>query len=210
MDLYTKNGHDLRLVVSCLQKAIRRGDVKLAGYCANEMFGRYNQYLWRRLLVISAEDCGDCVTKELMALMEAEDVCNKNRKGYDREKIFVSKAIILLCKARHNRDADFFCCELMQSEEIVNIEDGEFNGFPEYVFDVRTARGRARGETITTFVEKEQAELANKAEGYFDNEEWPFTAKHYRKKIDAEIGFPQPTKEQLAELMKEDGQLELF
>lgn len=48
--LYTKNGHSMYDMVSLLQKAIRRGDAEVAGYAANELRGRYNAYLWRRLL----------------------------------------------------------------------------------------------------------------------------------------------------------------
>ena len=38
---------------SLYQKAIRRCDVKAAGYAANELFDRYEHYLWKRTLVIS-------------------------------------------------------------------------------------------------------------------------------------------------------------
>ena len=42
--LYTKNGHSMYDMVSLLQKAIRRGDVEIAGYAANELRGRYNAW----------------------------------------------------------------------------------------------------------------------------------------------------------------------
>ena len=53
----TRNGHNMYDMASMLQKAIRRCDVEKAGYAAMELFGNYNKYLWKRLLVISAEDC---------------------------------------------------------------------------------------------------------------------------------------------------------
>ena len=98
--LYTKNGHSMYDMVSLLQKAIRRGDVEIAGYAANELRGRYNAYLWRRLLAISAEDCYGIMTKEIEALRQADDVYNQKRKGYEREPLFISKAITLLLYAR--------------------------------------------------------------------------------------------------------------
>lgn len=64
----------------------------MAGYAANELRGRYNSYLWRRLLAISAEDCYGIMTKEIEALREADDVYNQKRKGYEREPLFISKA----------------------------------------------------------------------------------------------------------------------
>ena len=63
MRIQTQRGYDLPDVVSALQKAIRRGDVKLAGYMALELFPRYSEYCWRRLLTISAEDCHGLITQ---------------------------------------------------------------------------------------------------------------------------------------------------
>jgi hypothetical protein len=41
-----------------MQKAVRRGDAKLAGYWALELWASgFGQYVWRRLLTVSAEDC---------------------------------------------------------------------------------------------------------------------------------------------------------
>ena len=41
-----------------MQKAIRRSDARLAGYWALELWeSGFGQYVWRRLLTISAEDC---------------------------------------------------------------------------------------------------------------------------------------------------------
>jgi replication-associated recombination protein RarA len=54
----TKRGYSFPAVSSAMQKAIRRGDAKLAGYWALELWASgYGQYVWRRLLTVSAEDC---------------------------------------------------------------------------------------------------------------------------------------------------------
>ena len=84
--LITKNGHSLFTMSSLYQKAIRRCDVKAAGYAANELFDRYEHYLWKRTLVISAEDCyGEC-TQEILALYWASQEVNKGKKGNDRTR----------------------------------------------------------------------------------------------------------------------------
>ena len=50
-----EGGYSLLEVASALQKAIRRADARLAGYWAIELFeSGYRDYLWRRLLTISA------------------------------------------------------------------------------------------------------------------------------------------------------------
>ena len=50
----TVRGYQLSEVVSAMQKAIRRGDARVAGYFAIEMFeSGFDQYCWRRLLTVS-------------------------------------------------------------------------------------------------------------------------------------------------------------
>jgi len=56
--LTTTRGYRFAEVSSAMQKAVRRGDAKLAGYWALELWASgFGQYVWRRLLTISAEDC---------------------------------------------------------------------------------------------------------------------------------------------------------
>ena len=83
MDLVTQRGYDFYEVASALQKSIRRADVKLAGYMALELFPRYAEYCWKRLLTISAEDCYGIVTQEIKALYDAFWVINRGKKGDD-------------------------------------------------------------------------------------------------------------------------------
>ena len=44
MQIFTQRGYDFYEVASALQKSIRRGDVKLAGYMALELFPKYSEY----------------------------------------------------------------------------------------------------------------------------------------------------------------------
>ena len=83
-DLRTQRGYDFYLVSSSLQKAIRRGDVRCAGYFALELFPKYSEYCWKRLLTVSAEDCYGPITKEIMALYEGFKIVNK---GKDRKSV---------------------------------------------------------------------------------------------------------------------------
>ena len=74
---------------------------------ALELFPKYSEYCWKRLLTISAEDCYGVITKEIMSLYEAFHVINKGKKADElKGRVFISKAVILLCLAKHNRDAD--------------------------------------------------------------------------------------------------------
>lgn len=92
-----------------MQNAIRKGDYEVAGYCMWELLPEYTPYLRKRLLVISAEDCFGVITKEILALCEIGD------------EIALTKALSLLCLAKKNRDADYFVCNLMYTDEPTNL-----------------------------------------------------------------------------------------
>lgn len=178
MKLYTQRGYDFYEVASALQKSIRRGDVKLAGYMALELFPKYAEYCWKRLLTISAEDCYGVVTKEVMALYDAFRIINAGKKGDDlKGRVFISKAVILLCQTKHNRDADLLSNYVYdkkydltdeQIESMFTEVRSESMRIPEYVYDVHTIRGKARGKTKRDFFREEQAALKNQQPSIFD------------------------------------------
>lgn len=192
----TLSGHSLYTMRSLLQKAIRRGDLDHAGYAANEMYGGYYEYLWKTLLVISAEDCYGIMTKEIMALKQADDYKNKGKKGDQRDCIFIAKALVLLCLARKNRDGCYVACNFMWSDRELDIgeipgpndlewlkEDYEkFLNVPDYTYDCHTREGRARGKTDVDMVRDEEAALCPHQLSLFDNGSWELSYEEDRKK----------------------------
>ena len=159
-DLRTQRGYDFYEVASALQKSIRRGDVKLAGYMALELFPRYAEYCWKRLLTISAEDCHGLVTQEIKALYDSFHVVNKGKRGEElKGRIFISKAVIILCK------------QLLSDEEIERAFEearSERMEIPDYVYDCHTRKGKAMGRTKQQFFEEEDRALSNKQLSIFD------------------------------------------
>ena len=179
MELKTQNGYDFYEVASALQKSIRRGDVKIAGYMALELFPKYSEYCWKRLLTISAEDCYGIITKEIKALYDSFQIINKGLKGNDKKgRIFISKAVILLCEAKHNRDADLLSNFIYDKK--IGLTDEEIADafkkirkekveIPEYVFDCHTIKGKKRGKTKEDFFKEEQENLFNEQISIFDD-----------------------------------------
>ena len=100
-EMKTRTGRSFWEVTSAMQNAIRKGDYEVAGYCAWELIPQYTPYLQKRLLVISAEDCFGVITKEILAL---------TKYGTETD---LTRALALMCKAKKNRDADYFVCNLM-------------------------------------------------------------------------------------------------
>jgi len=115
-NLYTKNYHNMFEISSLVQKSLRRGDVEFACYAASEMEKSYRAYLWKRLLVTSAEDCFDLVTNQVLRCKEDDDVRKDN--------INLSRAVSVLISARKNRDADYFACNLLYSRYKKDFPDG--------------------------------------------------------------------------------------
>jgi len=167
---HTKRGYTLSDCASILQKSIRRSDAKIAGYFGQEMVASgFHNYVWKRLLTVSAEDCHGIITQEISALKEAFDLMNKPKKSKLMGRIFISKAIIILCQAPKSRDADHLQCLVydkkisITDEEIQNeiekLDDSDRIEIPEYAFDVHTRIGRQKGKTKKDFFNSEQKAL---------------------------------------------------
>lgn len=158
MQLLTRHGHNMYDMSSMMQKAIRRGLVRYASYAAYELYGKYYNYVWKRLLVISAEDCYGIMTHEIISLRLADDEVNGKAKGYDRDPIFLAKAVALLCMARKNRDACYVGCNFMWPDKPMTEEELQKIGhvtmaelqklmvaekdIPDWVFDIHTIKGK--------------------------------------------------------------------
>jgi replication-associated recombination protein RarA len=176
----TKRGYNLFEVASCLQKAIRRADTALAGYMAVELFeSGYHQYCWKRLLTISAEDCAGVITTEIKALFDSFNVMNPDPKRKPRSRIFLSKAVIVLCAAIKSRDADHltnyvYDRRMIDARKLTEAIAESRNSpepipLPEYTFDVHTRVGRRRGKTKEDFFRDELGALQPRQIGLFDD-----------------------------------------
>ena len=84
----TKRGYNFYEVLSAFQKAIRRGDGKLAGYWALELYDSgFETHVWNRLRIIACEDVAEPITKEIEALKQSHDFVNKGKKKGEPNKI---------------------------------------------------------------------------------------------------------------------------
>lgn len=182
MELRTTHGYNLYDISSMLQKAIRRADVYHAAYAAAELHPKYRTYLWKRLLTVSAEDCYGIMTKEIIALEQADSYVNgKSENKHDDNWLFIAKAVTLLCMARKNRDADYVACNFMCPDRNLNpdeIKEFDFNELhatceiPGWVYDVHTRRGKMNGKTKIDMIRDEQDALTPHQFNLFDDGDW--------------------------------------
>lgn len=136
----TKSGHSLSLCVSALQKCIRRGLEKEAGYFAIELIeSGYTNYLLDRLVVIAHEDVGDtqlCV--HALSLANFMKQYKKDKKQFpDHNTIML--LIVNLCRSPKNRIGDDYK---------VYIEEQRREGYQpeitEWMADFHTFEGKQR------------------------------------------------------------------
>ena len=151
-NIKSRNGIAGDLLVSALQKSIRRGDEELAVRVAYEMYitsPQFEEKLWRRLMVISVEDIGfgDSSAPVLV------DSLNHMRKEFpytdcDRS-IFFFHAIRYLCRQKKERSTDEL--KNLVSKE---FEYGKIPEIPDYAYDMHTTAGRAMGRDIKHFLKE--------------------------------------------------------
>lgn len=174
MTIRTVGGYDFFEVSSAMQKAIRRADAAVAGFFALELWtSGYRDYVWKRLFTISAEDCYGIVTGEIEALWQGHEVVNK-KATEPKGRIFVSKAVLLLCECRKNRDADHLQNFIYDRKDVDIekwIEDIRQSPIPipPYTFDVHTRKGKKKGRTKAEFFREEYEALQPRVPGLFDD-----------------------------------------
>lgn len=176
----TARGYDFYEVASVVQKAIRRGDALYAGYFALELFASgYSKYVWKRLLTISAEDCFSAVTREIWALWESFKFINEKVKDKEKGRIFISKAVLLLCQCAKSRDADHLQCLCYDKKMLIDesyaqkllseVRESYELEIPQYAYDVHTLKGKMMGKTKADFFKEEMNSLTPFQPGLFDD-----------------------------------------
>lgn len=169
-EMKTKRGYDFFEVSSALQKAIRRGNEKVAGYFALELFAsNFYNYAWKRLLTMSAEDIKGPVTKEILSLHQSFEMVNTPKKEKVGGRIFISKAVIILCREVKSRDADHlqnlvYDLNISLSENDIGKileEEGRVKNrtIPEYAYDIHTRKGKKMKKTKKMFFLEENSSL---------------------------------------------------
>ena len=146
----TRNGLDGDLVISALQKSIRRGLAEEAVTFAYEMYitsPQFEEKLWRRLQAISVEDIG---FGDLSApvLVHTLNQMRQNFPYSDGDRpIFFVHAIRYLAAAKKDRASD-------NLKNIVKIEFeyGRKPVIPDFALDMHTAKGQSMGRDFKHFL----------------------------------------------------------
>lgn len=148
----TRNGIQGDLVISALQKSIRRGLAEEAVSFAYEMYItslQFEEKLWRRLQAIAVEDIG---FGDLSApvLINSLNQMRQNFPYTDGDRpIFFVHAIRYLAAAKKDRTSD-------NLKNIVELEfaHGRKPVIPDFALDMHTEKGRSMGRDFKHFLEE--------------------------------------------------------
>lgn len=173
-----KNG-DVPLMKSALQKYIRRGNVEKAMYW-DWRLGKVNwNVAWKRLLVITVEDCLNPVVVSAIGELHKMFMAHKRedkRLGWNELRCIVAAAKIL-AESEKDRSVDEFL-EMMEvierygdKDEEVKKKKEELEKLDEFVFDMHTAEGRKAGRGLEYWYE-ESSKVANPSKNYVHFNEW--------------------------------------
>ena len=148
----SKNGIQGDLLISALQKSIRRGLAEEAVTFAYEMYitsAQFEDKLWRRLQAISVEDIG---FGDLNApvLIHTLNQIRQNFPYTDGDRpIFFVHAIRYLAAAKKDRTSDN-----LKNIVITEFEYGRQPLIPDFALDMHTEKGRAMGRDFAHFLEE--------------------------------------------------------
>jgi replication-associated recombination protein RarA len=147
----TAHGFSADEVISALQKFIRRGHLEDAALIAYEMYAtsaELEEYLWRRLEVISIEDIG-FGNVQLPAVIDALYAMHHRVPRNDPSRfLFAAHAVRLLAMSPKDRTSD----ELAWWIAAV-VDAGErLPEIPDFALDVHTKRGVELGRGDKHFV----------------------------------------------------------
>jgi replication-associated recombination protein RarA len=153
VDVKTYHGLPADQVISALQKEIRRGHTENAVLLAYEMIltsPALEDYLWKRLLVISVEDVGFGEPNAPIMLNALYQMLLTFERSMGERKLFAVHAVRYLCGCQKDRSSDEMVNWVIQA-----VEQGEARPtIPDYALDMHTAVGQQMGRGKRHFFEE--------------------------------------------------------
>lgn len=149
MKITTKKGYGFFEATSAFQKAIRRNDEAMALYLMTEFFtSGYEEYVWKRIKIICSEDVGlaaPTMPATIQALYQSYQDLKKDYKENRPERLFLTHAVILLCRCKKSRLVDYATIKCYRGH------DGTHMPLPDYAYDMHNVRGKQMGRGIDHF-----------------------------------------------------------
>ena len=163
----TKHGISADLVISALQKCIRRADEYTAMRMAYELYVTspfHEDKMWTRLMVIAVEDIGFGDPNALVIVKTLNDLRKEYPYGDGDRSIFFLYAIRYLCRCKKERSTDNIKNIIMKENA-----KGFVHEIQEWTIDMHTNKGRFElGRDVFYFLD-EASKVQPLWEGYDDS-----------------------------------------
>jgi MgsA AAA+ ATPase C terminal. len=167
----TRSGLAADLVISALQKEIRRNHPENAATLAYEMFSTsapLEDYMWFRLKTISVEDVGfgDVYAPVLIGMLDQmrKTVTQDGDRG-----LLAIHAVRYLCQCKKDRSSDEMYNWIMKEYKRGNLKPE----IPDYAVDKHTLKGQMEGRNEDDFY----------STGSVVSPEWEGRDKTYRERV---------------------------
>lgn len=167
----TISGLPADLVISALQKEIRRNHPENAAFLAYEMLitsRNMEEYLWFRLKTISVEDIGMANTMAPVIINSLDSMRSTIEADGDRG-LFAIHAVRYLCQSLKDRSSDEMYCWIQKEYKKGTIKPE----IPSYAIDKHTLKGQQLGLGEERFY----------SEGSLVFPEWKDRDTQYRDKV---------------------------
>ncbi|HBM15485.1 MAG TPA: hypothetical protein DD381_03960 [Lentisphaeria bacterium] len=148
----TKNGFNADEVISGIQKSIRRSEVEDAITFAWEMYitsEELENYMWKRLMVISVEDIGFGELRAPILIKTLNDIRKEFAYNAPDRPLFFVHAIRYLCSLEKDRSTDMLR-NIVEKE----FEKGKRPYIKDYVLDMHTKKGQEMGRDVNYFLDE--------------------------------------------------------
>lgn len=142
-DLITASGYSGDLMLSALQKFIRRGEAENAARAAYELSiacEEADHLVWQRLRVICAEDVGLGCPEAPAVVHALAQSANDLPWGNPDRNILMTHAVRFLCQCPKDRASCTLTSVLKR-----RVKSGAAFELPDFVYDMHTAKGQEMG-----------------------------------------------------------------
>lgn len=152
VDVKTRHGLPADEIISSLQKEIRRGHTENACLIAYEMATTspaLEQYMWKRLQVISVEDIGWGDLQAPILIHSLWEMVKELDSKDGERLLYAIHAVRYLSECKKDRSSDEMINWMMRI-----VEGGQrLPEIPDYAIDMHTARGQKMGRDVSHFLE---------------------------------------------------------
>jgi replication-associated recombination protein RarA len=146
----SKRGYPADELISTLQKAIRRGELRLAILVARELYessAELEAVMWSRLCVISCEDVGDGSYQEPVVVNSLFQMHERLDRSAGDRWLFAVHAVRYLAERQKDRTSDEWANLALH---LIEANEQPFE-IPDYALDVHTRRGQEAGRNVDGF-----------------------------------------------------------